>query len=146
MARKAYSGKYTLINEDKYIGDPGTIAYRSSWERVFHRHLDLNNNVKKWSSEEIIIEYYYPLDEKMHRYFPDYYVEFTNGKKAVIEIKPHAETLQPVYKPGQNKRVFGDRMATYVKNIAKWEAAKIFCQNRGWEFHVFTEKTLALLK
>lgn len=145
MAR-GYKSLYTLVNEEKYVGDPNAIVSRSSWERKFSRYVDLNSNVVKWSSEELIIPYFYPLDGKMHRYFPDYWLEMKNGSKIVVEIKPYAETIQPVWKKGGNKRVFADRMATYMKNISKWEAAKEFCSNRGWKFQVFTEKTLDMLK
>lgn len=106
----------------------------------------MNHNVVRWSSENIVIPYYYPLDGKMHRYFPDYFVEFSSGKKIIVEIKPKAETIQPVYKKGQNKRVFADRMATYTKNISKWGAAKLFCEERGWEFVIFTEDELKALR
>lgn len=146
MARSTYQGQFRPINEDKYIGNINNIVYRSSWELFFSKFLDSNSNVKRWSSEELIIPYYYPLDEKMHRYFPDYWVEFTNGRTIIVEIKPYHETQEPVLKKGGNKRVFADRMATYLKNIAKWDAAKAYCTNRGWEFHVFTEHELAKLK
>jgi len=141
-----YKGLYEVQNPEKYIGDSKNVVYRSSWELKFSKYLDHNHNVKRWASEEMAIPYYYPLDEKMHRYFPDYYVEFTNKKISVIEIKPFAETMQPILKKGGNKRVFGDRLATYMKNCAKWDAAKAFCLERGWTFHVFTEKSLALLR
>jgi hypothetical protein len=144
--RRTYQGQYYPINESKYIGDPTKIVYRSSWELLFSKFLDFNSNVKFWSSEEIVIPYYFPLDGKMHRYFPDYWVEFHNGKKVIIEIKPYNETIEPVLKKGGNKRVFADRMATYLKNKAKWEAAKEFCKDRGWEFHVFDEHYLKRLK
>lgn len=143
---RTYKSVYTPVNEEKYVGDASAIIARSSWEARFNKFLDYNTNVEKWSSEELIIPYYYPLDGKMHRYFPDYWVKFKNGKEVVIEIKPFAETLQPIYKKGGNKRVFADRMATYMKNCAKWDAAKAFCEARGWSFEVFTEKTLQKLK
>lgn len=143
---KTYKGRYTPINEEKYIGDINGIVYRSSWEAKFAKFVDLNSNVAKWSSEELIIQYFYSLDGKMHRYFPDFYVEFTNGRKVVIEIKPYAQTQEPILKKNGNKRVFGDQMATYLKNIEKWKAAKVYCESRGWEFSVFTERELARLK
>ena len=32
--------------------------------------------------------------------------------------------------------------ATYVKNMNKWEAADNYAKDRGWEFQIWTEKTL----
>ena len=34
---------------------------------------------------------------------------------------------------------------TYAKNISKWEQAEKYCFVRGWEFKIFTEKTLKSL-
>ena len=35
---------------------------------------------------------------------------------------------------------------TYVKNMNKWEAAENYAKDRGWEFQVWTEKTLQEMK
>lgn len=146
MGYSTYQGKVKLVNEDKYVGDPSNVVYRSSWERFFSVYLDMNDNVTKWGSEEIVIPYFYPVDGKTHRYFPDYFIEFKNGKKLIVEIKPFKETQEPVLKKGGNKKTYADALATYIKNCAKWEAAKEFCDDRGWSFRVFTENELARLK
>lgn len=143
---KAHKGIYRPINEHKYNGNPNNITYRSSWEKFIMKYFDYNKNVKTWSSEEIVIPYYYPVDERMHRYFPDFLIEFTNGKKVLIEVKPYNETQEPILKKHGNKRVFQDRMETYIKNCAKWSAAKEYCKNRGWEFSIFTEHHLKRLR
>ena len=55
-------------------------------------YCDTNNSVLEWGSEEIIIPYLSPMDGKVHRYFPDFYIKIRqrNGsiKKMIIEIKP----------------------------------------------------------
>ena len=33
---------------------------------------------------------------------------------------------------------------TYVKNQAKWEAATKFCNKKGWEFKILTEKDITI--
>jgi uncharacterized membrane protein len=35
-------------------------------------------------------------------------------------------------------------VAEYAKNQAKWSAAKEFCEDRRWEFKIFTEKELGI--
>ena len=67
----AYSGRYKVVNVDKYKGDHTNVVYRSLWERHVFSWCDSNPKVKKWSSEELIIPYYYDVDKKYHRYFPD---------------------------------------------------------------------------
>ena len=36
------------------------------------------------------------------------------------------------------------RLEKFGKNTAKWEAAKKYCDKRGWQFNVWTEKTIGL--
>ena len=61
-------------------------------------YCDLNENILEWGSEEIAIPYRSPVDRKIHRYFPDFYVKLkeTTGKikKYIIEVKPKKQ-LKP---------------------------------------------------
>ena len=38
-------------------------------------YCDRNDKILEWGSEEIIIPYRSPLDGRVHRYFPDFYVK-----------------------------------------------------------------------
>ena len=38
-------------------------------------YCDLNENILEWGSEEIAIPYRSPIDNRVHRYFPDFYVK-----------------------------------------------------------------------
>ena len=62
-------------------------------------YCDRSDNILEWGSEEIIIPYRSPLDGKVHRYFPDFYVKVkqANGsiKKMIIEVKPKHECAPP---------------------------------------------------
>jgi hypothetical protein len=140
---KTYKGKYTPKNPEKYLGNPNNIIYRSNWEqRVFYR-LDNDPGVAKWASEEFSIPYISPIDNKLHRYFPDVYVENVNGEKFVIEIKPDAQTRAPAKKARTTKRYITE-VSTYLVNTAKWDAAKRFCEERNWQFQIITEKELGI--
>lgn len=136
----AYSGRYTVENKKKYAGDPDNVIYRSLWERDVFKWLDRNPKVKKWSSEEIVIPYFYDVDKKYHRYFPDIKIVFAE-KTVLVEIKPAKETAPPK-KTGKNQRQYLNEATTYVKNMNKWEAAESFCKDRKWEFQIWTEDTL----
>ena len=78
----SYKGRYTPQNPSKYKGDYRNIIYRSLWERKFMVYCDQSNNIIEWGSEEIIIPYLSPLDGRIHRYFPDFYIKVkqSNGK------------------------------------------------------------------
>ena len=113
------------------------IIYRSSYEKKFIIWLEQNNMVKYWGSECFKIPYMMP-DGSQHSYYPDYFVELVNGEKWVVEIKPYNQTQKPV---NENCWVAKE----YVKNMCKWKEAKQFCGNKGFKFHIFTEKTIEKL-
>ena len=136
----AYRGKYKVKNMKKYRGDPDNVIYRSMWERHCFKWCDENSFIVEWSSEEIVIPYYYDIDKKYHRYFVDLKITFKNGKTILVEIKPAKET-EPPKNANKSKRYIGEAM-TYVKNMNKWEAANAFAKDRGWEFQIWTENTL----
>ena len=136
----AYSGKYKPKNLNKYRGDPDKVTYRSHWEKLCFLWCDRNPDIKYWSSEETVVPYFWDIDKRYHRYFVDLKITFNNGKTILVEIKPAKET-EPPKNANKSKRYIGEAMA-YVKNMNKWEAANAYAKDRGWEFQIWTEKTL----
>lgn len=139
--RKTYKSVYKPINEDKYVGNVDKIICRSHWERLFAKYLDHNTNVKKWSSEEIVIPYVSPKDGKVHRYFVDFMVLFVDGMKLLVEIKPYNQTIPPPEK-SRKTASYKEALLTYAINQAKWEAAREWCAKNNVVFQVFTENEL----
>ena len=141
----SYKGKYYPSFPRKYKGDPTNIVYRSLWERKFMVYCDKNQNILEWASEEIAIPYRSPIDNRVHRYFPDFYmkVKETNGKikNYVIEVKPAKQTIPPK-KPKRQTKGYIREAFEYARNQAKWKAAREYCADRMWEFKVITEKEL----
>tara|TARA_B100000287_G_C20373225_1_gene678580 strand:+ start:180 stop:686 length:507 start_codon:yes stop_codon:yes gene_type:complete len=138
-----YSGLYKTKNASKYKGDHSNIVYRSLWEKAVFQWCDKNPAVKSWSSEEIVVPYFYEVDKRYHRYFVDIKIVFED-KTLLVEIKPEKET-KPPEGPKRTKRYINEGL-TYVKNMNKWEAANSFAKDRGWEFQIWTEKTLQEMK
>ena len=142
-----YKGKYKPTYPEKYLGDPTNIIYRSLWERKFCKYCDLNDSIIKWASEEITIPYRSPIDNRIHRYFPDFYIKYrdSNGaiKNSLIEIKPLKQTIPPV-KPNRQTKKYLYEAYEYAKNQAKWKVAREFCEDRQWEFKVLTENELGI--
>ena len=143
----SYKGKYYPSFPRKYKGDPTNIIYRSLWERKFMVYCDKNDNILEWASEEIAIPYRSPIDNRVHRYFPDFYMKVreTNGKikNYVIEVKPAKQTKPPT-KPKRQTKGYIREAYEYARNQAKWKMAKEFCADRQWEFKVVTEKELGI--
>jgi hypothetical protein len=139
---KFYKGKFKPKNPKKYKGDPTNIIYRSLWEKKTMEWLDTNNNVIQWSSEEFCIPYRSPVDNKIHRYFPDFWMKAKQSKgnieEFVLEVKPKAQCEAPERKKKKEK-TFITEVAQYGVNQAKWASARQYCLNRGWEFRILTE-------
>jgi hypothetical protein len=146
FGNKTYKGRFKPNNPKKYNGDANNIIYRSTWEVRVMKWLDEHPSVIWWASEEIHIPYKSPLDNKMHRYFPDFIAKMKQKDGSVmtyiIEVKPFNQTKQPVQKNRTKKYL--REAATYLVNQEKWKAADIFCQEHGWKFMIMTEKELGI--
>lgn len=143
----AYQGIFRPKNPQKYIGDPNNIVYRSSWECKVMNWFDQNDDIISWASEELIIPYKSPIDNRFHRYFPDFLVKVKTRdgamKTLMIEVKPKKQTVPPEPRKRVTKQYITE-VTTYGVNQAKWKAAHEYCLDRGWEFKIMTEEHLGL--
>jgi len=142
----SYKGKYKPSYPKKYKGDPTNIIYRSLWERKFMVYCDKSENVLEWSSEEIALPYKSPLDNRIHRYFPDFYIKVKEGNKIqkyLIEIKPKKQVREPKIQTKKTKSYIYE-VTEYAKNQAKWKSAQEFCEDRQWKFKIITEDELGI--
>lgn len=99
----------------------GECKYRSGWEQKYMVHLDENPDVVTWSYEKLVIEYVSNQKTKrVRKYYPDFQVEYKDGKKVVVEIKPSRKL----------------RQATVVKKI---RAAMAWCTEHDVIYKVLTE-------
>ena len=143
----AYQGIFRPKNPKKYIGDSNNIVYRSSWECRVMNWFDQNEDIISWASEELIVSYKSPIDNRFHRYFPDFIVKVKTRdgtmKTLMIEVKPKKQTIPPEQKKRVTKQYINE-VVTYGVNQAKWKAAHEYCLDRGWEFKIMTEEHLGL--
>jgi len=143
----SYKGRYQPNNPLKYKGNFRNIIYRSLWELKFMKYCDSNPNILEWGSEEFCLPYRSPLDNKVHRYFPDFYIKVREStgkiKRMIIEIKPQKQCVEPKVQKRKTKS-YVYQVCEYARNQAKWEAAKEFCEDRQWEFKVLTENELGI--
>jgi murein tripeptide amidase MpaA len=111
------------------------------------RYFDDTPQVVEWSSEEIIIPYRSPKDNKLHRYFPDFFVKIKNPDGSInsilIEVKPLKQVKEPTKDPKHPRRYLKEVM-TYGINQAKWKAAQEYCDDRRWQFKIMTEKEIGV--
>ena len=147
---KYHQGPFKCLNPQKYRGNPTNIIYRSGWERVVMSYLDKHQDVLEWNSEEVIIPYVSPIDNRRHRYFLDFWVKKKNKDGTVetclIEVKPKKQTVPPKpHKGGKPTRKLLNEIKTWGVNEAKWAAARIYCASRGWKFYIFTEDDIGVI-
>lgn len=145
MAYDYKQGIFKPTKPEKYKGDASNIIYRSGWEKRVMDWCDTNPNIVAWSSEEIIIPYISPVDNRPHRYFVDFYVEAVDGRgnkqTYLLEVKPKGQTKEPTPQKRKTKRYITE-VVTWGVNQAKWKAAEEFCADRGWVFKLITEADL----
>ena len=140
----SYKGRYTPQNPKKYRGNHNNIVYRSLWELKFMKYCDRSASILEWGSEEIIIPYISPWDNRVHRYFPDFYIKVRQAdgkvKKMIIEVKPKKQCKPPVGK--KKTKYYIKEVQTWGVNKAKWEYALEWCKDRNMEFKILTEDHL----
>jgi len=147
MYKATYQGKFKPSNPSKYRGDIHQIVYRSSWEIKYMKWCDTNPAVLEWGSETEVIPYKSPVDNRVHRYFVDFYVKIKAKDGAItkylIEIKPEKFTKPPAI-PQRKTKKFIQEVFQYGTNQAKWKAAEEYCIDRGMKFLVLTEHDLGI--
>lgn len=145
--------------------------YRSSWEEKFYDFCDRCDDIVRWATEPIAIEYLNPLANfnycvernldwqnpiywKKAKYYVDVWVELrkrdgSGVRKIFIEIKPYNQSVAPqMPKEGaklKEVKAYNRLAQQYLVNQQKWASAKKYCEQRGAEFMVFTEKELTKL-
>jgi len=144
---ESIKSKYKPEHPEKYKGDANNIICRSNWERRFCRWCDLNENIISWGSEEFWVPYLSPVDNRVHRYFPDFIIKVREQsgeiRTYVIEVKPKKQTVPPKQKSRVTKS-FLHEAKTYAVNQAKWKAADEWCKDRMIQFKVITEDELGI--
>jgi hypothetical protein len=136
---KFAQGKFVIKHPEKYIGTK-TPMYRSSWEWAVMQMFDSNPSIQRWASESIRIPYRCPLTNKQTTYVPDFFVNYVDKSGKVHaelwEVKPASQAI--LEKVGRNKM----NQAAYIKNMAKWEAARAWCKQQGILFRVISENDI----
>lgn len=143
----AHKGIFKPLNPSKYSGNVDNIVYRSSWELICMRRFDTDPRIIFWASEELCIPYIDRATDRLRRYFPDFVIKKRSPDGTitviVIEVKPYAQSVPPA-KGNKTDRRYLSEVKTFATNYSKWEYAKSFCQKKGWEFVVLTERELGL--
>ncbi len=101
----------------------GKVYYRSSYEKKAFLKLDSDESVKTYQTETISTEYFNPQKEITSSYLIDLLIEYEDGSKKLIEVKPEKWLQDEVI-------------------IAKIEAGKLKAIEMGISFEIWTEMDL----
>ena len=161
MYNSAKQGWYKVLNVKKFIMQTNEsksvmnsvrinegnleINFKSSLELKAIKYFDINKFVNKWSIEPFAVKYHKPTTGKFHRYFVDFFVEFENNQKFLVEIKSSGETIEPKKPSKKTQKAilnYQKALQTYIVNQAKWKAATEFAESNNMRFIVLTEKEL----
>lgn len=145
---KFKQGYFQLKHPEKYMTNVNEVIYRSSWEHRFMIYCDSSEEVLQWASEPFYIQYFYGVDQKVHKYYPDFYFARRNEDgtitKYIVEVKP-TEMLKkpepPKRKTPNTMRNYNVIMEQYTKNYYKSIAAKDWCAKNGYKFVYLTENS-----
>ena len=89
-----------------------------------------------------------PVMKKNRTYYPDFYVKYKRRDgiivEELVEVKPQKQIDGPPVNPKRRTQNWLREVHTYVTNKAKWKAAAEYCEDRGYNFRLITEKELKL--
>lgn len=142
--KSSNKGVYKCKNPSKYAGNVNNIIFRSSWELSTNKFLDGNPNIIKWSSEPFGIPYVKTSTQKIHKYYPDYYVQYKNKQGKILteiwEVKPKKQLKKP--RVQKNSKLYIRELLTYQTNLDKWASATKFCNKYNIKFRLISELDL----
>ena len=125
--KRRRKGRYkTGVHKSLKASKP--IEYRSGWEQAVCIYLDYEPSVISYEYESIAIPYISNLRTgKVRRYFPDFFIHYSDGKKVMVEVKPNNKLT--------NRLV-----------MKKTEAGKQWCQQNQIIYELWTNQLIEKIK
>lgn len=146
FSEKFKQGFFKPRNPQKYKGNSDRIIFRSTYEYAAMKFFDDQVNIIEWASEEKAIPYKNPVTKRVSRYFPDFFVKLRNKdgqiESMIIEVKPKSKLLVPFKKPNGSMKSYNFQLKEYLVNMAKFEQATKYAEDRGMTFKIMTEEDL----
>lgn len=118
--RKISFSHLSLTGSISSLKNNDSIQFESSLERDFIYLLEFDKEVFRYVEQPFKL-YYYKNDMSMY-YVPDFYVEYWNGRKELVEIKYQDDLIK-------NKSKYRE----------KFKIAEVFCKENNIEFKIYSE-------
>ncbi len=118
--RKILPNNFSVTGHISSIKNNEFIEFESSLERDFIYLLEFNIEVKRYYEQPLKIYY---LDEGIEKYYvPDFFVEYWDGTKEIIEVK-YVQELEE----------------KHSELSIKFKAAELFCNENNIVFKIYNE-------
>ena len=114
--RNISANEFSLTGQIKSLKRNDLVDFESSLERDYIHILEFDENVRYYYEQPLKIEF------NDRYYIPDFFVEYWDGTKEVIEIKYNIDLI--------------DNASKYV---TKFKAAEEFCNSNNLTFRILTE-------
>ena len=114
--RNISANEFSLTGQIKSLKRNDFVDFESSLERDYIHILEFDENVRYYYEQPLKIEF------NDRYYIPDFFVEYWDGSKEVIEIKYNIDLI--------------DNASKYV---TKFKAAEKFCNSNNLTFRILTE-------
>ena len=114
--RNISANEFSLTGQIKSLKRNDFVDFESSLERDYIHILEFDENVRYYYEQPLKIEF------NDRYYIPDFFVEYWDGSKEVIEIKYNIDLI--------------DNASKYV---TKFKAAEEFCNSNNLTFRILTE-------
>ncbi len=100
------------------------VFYRSSYEKKVLEYFEIESKIIGYDYESLKIPYLFENFQK--HYIPDFLVQYVDGSQKLIEIKPSCFVDYPI-------------------NLAKFAAAREYCESNNMTFEIWTEIDITAL-
>jgi hypothetical protein len=117
--RNISTNEFSLTGQITSLKRNELVDFESSLERDYIRLLEFDDQVRIYYEQPLKIEF------GNRYYIPDFYVEYWDDKKEVIEIKYSSDLIENAQKYNE-----------------KFKAADEFCKENGLTFRILTEKEI----
>ena len=119
LSKLSLTGSISSIKKNEFV------QFESSLERDYIYLLEFDREVKNYYEQPFKLFYYHYNTKKY--YVPDFFVEYWNGQRKLVEIK---------YKNDLN-----ENSSLYER---KFETAKAFCIENKYDFKILTEEDIRI--
>lgn len=129
--RRGFDPRYHHVHGWHFSPKLGTrVFYRSSYEKKAYMLLDQDETIKSYSVETVDVMYHNPVKNTQCEYLIDLLIEYQDGSKKLVEVKPEKQWDSPVVRA---KLDAGDLKAKELGMLFEvWGETFLFGKDNTW--------------